>query len=142
MPSAILQPDVLAFLRDLAAHNDRDWFNEHKPRYEAAYANFKAYGQAVLDGLSHSDVLEGVRFHRIYRDIRFSKDKTPYKENFGGGMTRATVWRRGGYYFHIQPGNSFIGGGFWDPNSDDLKRIRQEIAADAAPLRRVVRLAP
>jgi uncharacterized protein (TIGR02453 family) len=138
MSAAMLQPSVLTFLQELSTHNDRDWFNANKARYQAAYANFKAYGQAVLDGLSHTDELEGVRFHRIYRDIRFAKDKTPYKQHFSGGMARATVWRRGGYYFHIEPGASFIGGGFWEPHTADLRRIRQEIAADAGPLRAII----
>jgi uncharacterized protein (TIGR02453 family) len=76
--------------------------------------------------------------HRIYRDTRFSKDKTPYKVNWSGGFKRATKYRRGGYYFHLEPGNSFIAGGFWAPNTQDLKRMRDDIAFDPAPLRKIV----
>ena len=78
---------------------------------------------------------------RIYRDVRFSKNKSPYKNSFSGSIKRATKWLRGGYYFHIEPGNNFIAGGFWAPNAPDLKRIRQEIAADDKPLRKIIRSA-
>ena len=77
--------------------------------------------------------------HRIYRDIRFSKDKTPYKTNWSGNFKRATIYRRGGYYFHLEPGKSFIAGGFWAPNPQDLKRIRDEIAFDDKPLRKILK---
>ena len=77
--------------------------------------------------------------HRIYRDTRFSNNKTPYKANFSGNFTRAGKQRRGGYYFHIEPGNNFIAGGFWAPNPVDLKRIRDDIAFDAAPLRKIIK---
>jgi uncharacterized protein (TIGR02453 family) len=65
--------------------------------------------------------------HRIYRDVRFSKEKTPYNTHWSGGFKRATKKLRGGYYFHIQPGNSFAAGGFWGPDTQDLQRIRQDI---------------
>ena len=71
---------------------------------------------------------------RINRDIRFSKDKSPYKTHFGGHLSRATKLLRGGYYFHIEPGNCFVGGGFWNPSAEDLKQIREQIAADPTPL--------
>lgn len=138
MAVSTLQPATLQFLRELSANNDRDWFERNKTRYKAAHANFKAFGQAVFDQLGRHDALEGMKVHRIYRDIRFSKDKTPYKENFGGAIMRATALRRGGYYMHIQPGGNFIGGGFWDPSSPDIKRIRREIAADDQPLRQII----
>jgi uncharacterized protein (TIGR02453 family) len=77
--------------------------------------------------------------HRIYRDTRFSNNKTPYKLNWSGSFRRATKLRRGGYYFHIEPGNSFIAGGFWSPSTPDLKRIRDEIAFDASPLRKILK---
>ncbi|MGB0930550.1 MAG: DUF2461 domain-containing protein [Chitinophagales bacterium] len=70
--------------------------------------------------------------------MRFSKDKTPYKNSLSGNFTRATKALRGGYYFHIEPNNSFIGGGFWGPSSADLRRLRQEFAADPEPLRAII----
>ena len=136
--SATLSPDLFKFLKDLAPNNNREWFTEHKPRYQEAHENFKAFAQAVQDAVSHHDEIERMRVHRIYRDVRFSKDKTPYKQHFSGGMTRATKWRRGSYYFHIQPGGSFVGGGFWGPNSDDMKRIRAEIAANPDEFRQII----
>lgn len=136
--SATLSPDLFAFLQELAHNNQREWFNAHKARYQEVHENFKAFANAVLDAASHHDEIERMRVHRIYRDIRFSKDKTPYKQHFSGGLTRATKWRRGSYYFHIQPGGSFVGGGFWGPNSDDMKRIRAEIAAHPDELRQII----
>ena len=77
--------------------------------------------------------------NRIYRDTRFSKNKTPYKSHWSGGFRRATAHLRGGYYFHLEPGgNSMVGGGFWGPDKDDLLRIRQELAADASELRSII----
>jgi len=70
--------------------------------------------------------------------VRFSKDKTPYKNSLSGHFTRATKWKRGGYYFHLQPNNqSYVGGGFWTPNKEDIFRIRKEIEADDKPFRKV-----
>lgn len=136
--STVIQKEVLIFLKDLKNHNDREWFAANKPRYQGVYENFKSFAKSVEDEMSHHDEIERTRVHRIYRDVRFSKDKTPYKSHFSGGLIRATKWKRGGYYFHIEPGNSFIGGGFWSPESADMKRIRQDIAADASTLREII----
>lgn len=76
---------------------------------------------------------------RIYRDVRFSKDKSPYKTHWSGSFKRASKYRRGGYYFHIEPGNqSFIAGGFWAPNKEDLARIREEIAQAPDEFREII----
>ena len=136
--AASLSPAVLDFIRQLSRNNDRDWFTANKPTYQAVYEEFKAFGQAVLDAVSHHDEIERMRVHRIYRDLRFSKDKTPYKTHFSGGMSRATALRRGSYYFHVEPGGSFVGGGFWGPNSADMKRIRTDIAANPDELRAII----
>ena len=133
-----IPPALFDFLTDLRHNNNREWFNTHKERYQTVHEQFKAFAADLLDAMSHHDEIEKMRTHRIYRDIRFSKDKTPYKQHFSGGLKRATKWRRGGYYFHVEPGNSFAGGGFWGPNSADLKRIRVEIAADDRPLRKIL----
>ncbi len=93
--------------------------------------------------MNKPDVIETVSgkksLHRIYRDVRFSKNKTPYNTHWGGSFTRATKLRRGSYYFHLEPGNSFISGGFWGPEPDDLKRIRDEFAFDAKPFRKILK---
>lgn len=133
-----IQPELFQFLKDLAENNNRAWFGEHKPRFQALDKGIKAFGQALEAKMNEHDVVENVKVYRIYRDVRFSKNKLPYKTNRGGSFTRATKLRRGGYYFHLEPGNSFIAGGFWGPNKEDLKRIRVEIAADAQELRAII----
>lgn len=133
-----ISPATFDFLRELDSNNNREWFTANKKRYQAAFDEFKRFGEGVRDGMSHHDNIEALNVFRIYRDVRFSKDKSPYKTHMGAYLSRATKWLRGGYYFHIEPGASFVGGGFWDPNPADLKRIREEIAADDQPLRQVM----
>ena len=137
-----LSAATFTFLKDLAKHNDREWFAEHKHRYTTAHEDVIALADTVLDKLSFHDEIEtptGKKaVMRIYRDVRFSKNKDPYKTNFGMSFKRAGALRRGGLYVHIQPGNCFVGGGFWGPERDDLKRLRDEIARDAAPLRAII----
>lgn len=132
----------LQFLRDLKENNNRPWFNENKSRYQEAQAEMAALAESLIERMNGHDELEPVTgkksLFRIYRDVRFSKDKSPYKTHLSGSLVRATKWRRGGYYFHVEPGASFIGGGFWAPNKEDLLRIRQEIAMDAEPLRKII----
>lgn len=129
----------LDFLKDIAANNNRDWFEQHKPRFKQEHEQFKQFAASVVEQAGKFDVIESHKVYRIYRDIRFSKDKTPYKTAFSFSMTREGKLRRGGYYCHIQPGgNSFVGGGFWGPNKEDLKRIREEIAFDDQPLRKIL----
>lgn len=142
-PAAQLPASSLDFLKLLKKNNDRDWFNAHKERYLAELSQLEHFAGVLLHEMNGHDVIEtpsGKKsLHRIYRDTRFSKDKTPYKNNWSGSFSRAGKQRRGGYYFHIEPGNSFAAGGFWAPNPADLKRIRDEIAWDAAPLRKILK---
>ena len=137
-----IAPSTLAFLRELAENNNRDWFEANKPTYQQEHEKMIAFADHLLDEMKKIDNIEtptGKKsLLRIYRDVRFSKNKLPYKNNFAGSFSRATKQLRGGYYFHIQPGESFVGGGFWGPNTDDLKRIRTDIAADAAELREII----
>jgi len=131
------------FLAKLKKNNNRDWFNRHKENFLEEQQQIEAFADGLLAALNDHDIIETISgkksLHRIYRDTRFSKDKTPYKCNWSGGFKRATKWRRGGYYFHLEPGNSVIAGGFWGPNNEDLKRIRDEIAFDASPLRKILK---
>lgn len=131
-------PATLQFLKDLSQNNNREWFQANKARYEAALANMKQFTTAVENALGETDHLEEATLFRIYRDVRFSSDKSPYKNNFGIGFSRATKRLRGGYYLHIEPGASFVGGGFWQPNAEDLKRIRDEFAVDDKPIRQII----
>lgn len=135
--------DNFEFLKELGLNNNREWFTENKKLYEANLKNIVVFADALLAKMNEHDVLEtptGKKsLFRIYRDVRFSKDKSPYKTHWSGSFRRATQLRRGGYYFHIQPGNqSFIGGGFWEPNKEDLQRIREEIAADPSEMRQIL----
>lgn len=141
------QPQIrkssLAFLETLAENNHRDWFNAHKSIYLEELQHIETFANALLEKLSHHDLIEtpsGKKsLHRIYRDVRFSGDKRPYKNNWSGAFKRATKFRRGGYYFHIEPGGSLIAGGFWGPVPEDLKRVRDDIAFDPTPLRKILR---
>lgn len=143
MSTARVTPQVFEFLRDLSENNHRDWFQAHKDRYEEAHATMIGFADELLAEMRKHDHIEtptGKKsLMRIYRDVRFSKNKSPYKIFFGGGFRRATVHLRGGYYYHLQPdGNTFVGGGFWGPNKEDLLRIRQEFAADDSEIRAIV----
>lgn len=138
----MIQQSTLNFLKDLKKNNNRDWFQENKEAYDAAHENMLVFAEALLFEMKQHDHIETQSakksLMRIYRDVRFSKDKTPYKINFGGGFKRATEQLRGGYYYHIEPGNHFIGGGFWGPTSDDLKRIRAGIVEHEDELRAII----
>ncbi len=136
--SAKISRKTLQFLKDLSANNNKPWFTENKDRYLTAYEEMKDFRDALMERMSQFDNIEKIKLYRIYRDVRFAKDKSPYKNNFSGGLTRATKLLRGGYYFSIEPKASMIAGGFFAPNSADLKRIRDEIAADATPLRQII----
>lgn len=140
---ASISKENLAFLQLLGKNNNRDWFHAHKSEYVKHHENAIAFADSVLEKMNGHDNIETLSgkksLFRIYRDVRFSKDKSPYKTHWGGGLNRATKQLRGGYYFHIQPGGqSFVGGGFWAPNKDDLFRIREEIASDAEELRAII----
>lgn len=136
---SVIDPSTLKFLTDLKANNNREWFTENKERYTEAHENMLEFMAALIGEMNKIDNIEAnsVRrsLFRIYRDVRFSKNKTPYKTFFGGRMRRATPMLRGGYYIHIEPGNTFLTGGFRNPSPADLKLIRTELAHDANPLR-------
>jgi uncharacterized protein (TIGR02453 family) len=137
-----LYPSNLDFLITLKKNNDREWFAAHKEAFLKEQDTLETFAEALLQALNTHDVIEtpsGKKsLYRIYRDTRFSKDKTPYKGHWSGSFKRAGKYRRGGYYFHIEPGNSFIAGGFWGPAAQDLKLIREHIALDALPLRNIL----
>lgn len=129
----MLEPQTLRFLSQLRKNNNKPWFDAHRAQYEAARIDFSNFIQLVIDALQISDTtITGLTardcLFRINRDIRFSKDKTPYKANFGASIKRGG--RKSpfaGYYFHLEPGQSFIGGGLWMPDAPALKGMRQEI---------------
>ncbi|MBB6238870.1 uncharacterized protein (TIGR02453 family) [Pedobacter sp. AK013] len=137
-----IPPSSFEFLRLLKNNNDREWFNDHKAVYQKELTYIESFAQHLLDLMNTHDVIEtpsGKKsLYRIYRDTRFSNDKTPYKTHWSGSFKRAGKQRRGGYYFHIEPGNSFVAGGFFGPSPQDLKLIRENISFDAAPLREIL----
>lgn len=128
----------LDFLSELEKNNNRDWFTENKKRFENHQKVIKTFFQEINEEFGKQDSIEKMQIHRIYRDIRFSKDKTPYKINFSVSFDRTKPHLRGGYYLHIQPGGSFVGGGFWEPNAEDLNRIRKEFEMDDEEIRAII----
>jgi uncharacterized protein (TIGR02453 family) len=134
MSTAIIQKDSLDFLTELSRNNNRDWFNNHKDRYIEARDNIIAFADALLEEMNRHDNIETASgkksVYRIYKDVRFAKDKTPYNTHWSASFKRATKKLRGGYYFRIEPGNSGVVAGFWGPGPDDMKRIREDIDAN------------
>ncbi|WP_338376743.1 DUF2461 domain-containing protein [uncultured Flavobacterium sp.] len=133
-----LSKSILDYLIDLKQNNNREWFTENKSRFEKEQKEIKSFFNGVKNELNKIDNIEKLQIFRIYRDVRFSKDKTPYKTHFSAGYVRQKPFLRGGYYLHIENNASFVGGGFWEPNKDDLLRIRKELAIDASELRDIV----
>ncbi|EHQ28047.1 DUF2461 domain-containing protein [Mucilaginibacter paludis] len=141
----MIQSATLDFLKDLAQNNNREWFQDNKQRFEAAKENVIAFTSELIKELKNadpslsSDIEPKKCVMRIYRDIRFSLDKTPYKNNFGISKLPSGVKSEEiGYYVHIQPGASFAGGGYWMPQAEHLKAIRQEIDYNADDLKKII----
>ena len=126
--------ELFEFLRELRANNDREWFKANKKRYDALHKAHVVIVQELINRISAFDPeIAGLEakncIYRIYRDIRFSNDKTPYKTHFGAYMTgvggRTSPY--GGYYLHLEPDSSFLSGGVWCPDPKMLKKLRQDI---------------
>ena len=129
----MIQQSTLQFLKSLHKNNNREWFLNNKQNYDAAKENFLLFVDEMLKGIQKFDpnlnelVPKQCGF-RINRDVRFSKNKEPYKNNFGASFSKgAKKINTAGYYFHLEPGASFIGGGLWMPEAPDLQKLRQEI---------------
>lgn len=136
---------VFTFLKKLESNNNRDWFEKNKGNYLKAKEDFEVFVQEVINGIAKFDKkispdtkAKDCTF-RIYKDVRFSKDKTPYKNNMGAsinpGGRKSPV---PGYYFHVQPNSSFIAGGVWMPEPEVLNAIRQEIDYNSKPLLKIL----
>ena len=135
---SIITTEVFDFLKSLEQNNEREWFNQQKKSFKNVEKQVKDFCAEVFELLSQHDKLDSFKLFRIYRDVRFSKNKAPYKTHFGCSFKREQPGLRGGYYIHIQPSKSFIAVGFWEPNSADLKRIRQELDYEASEFRRIL----
>lgn len=138
MQKALLTKDVFLFLEQLKKNNNKEWFNQNKETFKVLENSVREFFNGVFEDLKVHDEIEKFKMQRIYRDIRFSKDKTPYKSHFGASFSRLGARLRGGYYIHLKPGESFIATGFWEPNTEDLFRIRKEFEMDATSLKEVI----
>lgn len=132
MTETIIHKSSLEFLKKLAHNNNREWFNENKDSYLHTKENLEQFVDGLIAKMSGHDQIETLSgkksLYRIYNDVRFSKDKSPYNPRFAGYLKRIKPNLRGGYYYWIRPGNSRVGCGFTYPNPEDLKRIRLDIA--------------
>jgi uncharacterized protein (TIGR02453 family) len=144
----MIQASTLTFLKNLNKNNNKEWFDENRAAYDLAKNDFIEFVQELISGLAkfdpavkHQEAKKCV--FRINRDVRFSKDKSPYKNNFGasispGGKKASTP----GYYFHLQPGASFLAGGMWQPEPPHLNAIRQEIDYNADEFKKIISAKP
>ncbi|MGB5402682.1 DUF2461 domain-containing protein, partial [Robiginitalea sp.] len=133
-----ISSETLGFLKGLKANNNKEWFESHRKDYDAARAEVVDFSDALKTDLQGHDAIERTKLFRIHRDLRFSKDKTPYKPHFALSFSRLGAERRGGYYLRIRPGESFMACGFWDPNKEDLLRIRKELEQDVEVFKKVI----
>ena len=133
-----LNPDILSFFAELETNNNREWFEPQKKRFKALEAEMKQFSADLVEAMNEHDSIDRYKLFRLYRDVRFSKDKTPFKTHFGISFHREKPALRGGYYLHIKPGDNFIATGFWNPDKDDLKRIRKEMEIDAEEFRDIM----
>jgi uncharacterized protein (TIGR02453 family) len=130
----MLKLSTLQFLKDLKRNNDKSWFDANRKNFEAAKDDFESFIQSVIQEFGKRDeeisllVAKQCTFKQN-RDVRFSKDKSPYKINMGAYMARSGGRKSpfAGYYFHLEPHGSIVGGGIWMPMPDKVKKIRQEI---------------
>jgi uncharacterized protein (TIGR02453 family) len=140
----MLQSATLKFLKDLSKNNNKTWFDSHRTQYEDAKNDFAGFVQSIIlahgkkdPSIAHLNAKDCT--FRINRDVRFSKDKSPYKNNMGAYLNRGgkkSIF--GGYYFHCQPGQSFVGGGLWMPMPTELNKVRQEIDYNLERFKKIV----
>ncbi|WP_145859369.1 DUF2461 domain-containing protein [Pedobacter suwonensis] len=141
----MLKKETLQFIKNVAENNNREWFAANKDVYEAAKADVLALVGKLIPELAKVDPLLSAEADpkksllRIYRDVRFSKNKYPYKNNFGIWFSAKTKGgNEPGYYLHIQPGKSFLAGGYWMPDAPHLKLIRQEIDYNIGDFKEII----
>jgi uncharacterized protein (TIGR02453 family) len=129
----IMKRTILSFLEQLQENNNREWFHANKSIYDEAKREFEVFIDSLIPAIAKFD--DSVKqmtakdcIFRIFRDVRFAKDKSPYKTNFGAFIAKGGRKNHGpGYYFHIQPGECFLSGGVWMPEPEVMKKVRQEI---------------
>lgn len=127
-----------AFLKELKKNNNRDWMTIHKKRYLNNEKQLKVFYSSIENELNKTDEISKLKVFRINRDLRFSKDKTPYNVHRSVSFSRAGAHRRGSYYLRLEPGQSAMAGGFFAPESPDLLRIRKEFEMDATEIKDIL----
>ncbi|GEQ86343.1 TIGR02453 family protein [Patiriisocius marinistellae] len=136
--SVQIPKESFIFLNNLKKNNHRDWMLENKKEYLANEKILKSFYTEIQQGLNKSDEIAKQKIFRINRDIRFSKNKTPYNVHRSVSWSRAGAQRRGGYYLRLEPGNSLMAGGFFAPEPADLLRIRKEFEMDASEIKQIL----
>ena len=136
--SNAIPKSVFDFLLELRQNNNRDWMQEHRKEYLRNEEILKGFYSEVEKGLRQTDEIAKVKIFRINRDLRFRTDKTPYNSHRSVSYSRAGAQRRGGYYFRLDPGNCYMAGGFFEPNKEDLLRIRKEFETDSSEIRGIL----
>ncbi len=141
----MLHKSTFDFLKKLKKNNNRDWFNANKKLYEDARYDFEVFVFELIQKIAEYDEsVSGLEpkdcMFRIYKDVRFSKDKTPYKTNFGASINRGgrKAPDAAGYYVHISPGECFIGSGLYYPMPEKLAAVRNKIAGDFKSFKKIV----
>ena len=141
----MIESSTLNFLQKLSENNNREWFNANKGAYESSRENVLQFTSELIAGIAKIDSTVPADLNpkdcvmRIYRDIRFSKDKTPFKTNFGIAISsNGKNFKGPGYYVNIKPGECFIAGGSWYPETEELKAIRQEIDYNGSEFREIL----
>ena len=140
----MLKSTTIKFLKDLKKNNNKAWFDSNRKYYDDAKKDFEGLIQSVIDKQGKNDkLIAGLKakecLFRINRDIRFSKDKTPYKTNLGASINRGGKKSLfAGYYLHCEPGESFVGGGLWVPMPPELKKVRQEIDYNFPEFKKII----
>lgn len=140
----MLHKSTIDFLKKLKKNNNRDWFNANKKLYEDARYDFEVFVFELIQKIAEFDeTVSGLEpkdcMFRIYKDVRFSKDKTPYKTNFGAAINKGgRKLSIAGYYIHISPTEYFLGSGLYMPAPDKLLAVRNSIAAKSAKFKSIV----
>ncbi|NND88345.1 MAG: DUF2461 domain-containing protein [Flavobacteriaceae bacterium] len=133
-----ISKDTFDFLARLKKNNSREWMQDHKKEYQRNEKSLKKFYEEVEAELDQFDKIAKTKVFRIHRDVRFSKDKTPYNVHRSVLFSRAGENRRGSYYLRLEPGASLMAGGFFKPEPADLKRIRKEFEMDASEIRTIM----
>lgn len=143
--AATIEKSTIKFLNDLKNNNTKEWFADNKQRYEEAKANFEDFVTELIQKIAKFDPAIGElvpkkTIFRIYRDVRFSKDKSPYKINMGAHLSaqRSKIHDRAGYYLQLQPGNTFLAGGAYDPGNPWITQIRKEIDYNTKEFKKLI----